>query len=342
MLLPYCAKPSWCDYRYTDECGECGGCTVGDLYRMAYERGMIPITITSFEMLRDTLRWCAENGYTYIGHCCYEFFEKRYEIFSKAKEWGANGVLIDISGTTCYSLGVEEEEKAYRGEFQVELDLLVKDSERILSVKERMKNDNGERRKGRPNLAEPLKDFLPERYRIPKVVPGPEEDRTRLLIAKEGSFIRGEKVTYKRALEEAFRLLMKASKPTVVVGPLVLWNWNGESEEQAKIIRKLVDLFPKLNVHLLPDYRPGNGDLDPAREIDPPKPHISIIHGNHDLTILIGIHCYRTDFLIRSLKRHTDTVVVAFCNSHGHPNADVSVGGINSERLKEFVELNKP
>ena len=38
---------------------------------------MIPITITSFELLRDTLKWCAENGYTYVGHCCYEFYEKK-------------------------------------------------------------------------------------------------------------------------------------------------------------------------------------------------------------------------------------------------------------------------
>ena len=77
MLLPYCAKPRWCDYRHLDDCGECGGCTVGDAYRLAYQKGMIPITITSFELLRDTLKWCAENGYTYVGHCCYEFYEKK-------------------------------------------------------------------------------------------------------------------------------------------------------------------------------------------------------------------------------------------------------------------------
>jgi len=25
MLLPYCAKSRWCDYRHLDDCGECGG-----------------------------------------------------------------------------------------------------------------------------------------------------------------------------------------------------------------------------------------------------------------------------------------------------------------------------
>jgi len=97
---------------------------------------MIPITITSFELLRDTLLWCAKNGYTYIGHCCYEFYEKRYEAFQKASMFGANGVLFDIVGTTCYSLGVEEEEKAYHGEFSVELDLIKDDLTKSLAFKE--------------------------------------------------------------------------------------------------------------------------------------------------------------------------------------------------------------
>ncbi|WP_457600554.1 lipoyl protein ligase domain-containing protein [Hydrogenivirga sp.] len=342
MLLPYCAKPAWCDYRHTDDCGECGGCTVGDLYRIAYERGMIPITITSFEMLRDTLQWCAENGYTYVGHCCYEFYEKRYEIFRKAKDWGANGVLIDIVGTTCYDLGVEEEEKAYHGEFQVELDLFVEDSEMILSLKEKVEKHNVKQKREKPTPAEPLKDFIPEYYKVPKAVSGPEEDRTRLPIVKEKDknvgFIKGEKVGYEEALEEAVRLLAEAERPTLIVGPLVLWSWSEESRRKAELVRRLKELFPHLNVHVLPDYRPKNKEFDPAREIDPPNPHISILHGGHDLTLMLGIHCYRTDFVIRLLRKHTDTKIITLCNLYGHPDADVSLSGMNPEKLESFVK----
>ena len=341
MLLPYCAKPAWCDYRHTDDCGECGGCTVGDLYRMAYERGMIPITITSFEMLRDTLQWCAENGYTYIGHCCYEFYEKRYEIFRKAKDWGANGVLIDIIGTTCYDLGVEEEEKAYHGEFQVELDLFVEDSEKILSLKEKVEDHREREKRERPQPAPALSTFIPEYYKIPKVVSGPEEDRTRLPIVKEQDknigFIKGKKVSYQEALEEAVSSLLEAQRPTIIVGPLVLWSWNEESRKKAELVRKLKDLFPNMNVHILPDYRPKNKNFDPAREIDPPNPHISILHGKHDLTLMIGVHCYRTDFVIRLLKKHTDTKIITLCNLYGHPDADISLSGMNPEKLEGLV-----
>ena len=341
MLLPYCAKPAWCDYRHTDDCGECGGCTVGDLYRMAYERGMIPITITSFEMLRDTLRWCAENGYTYIGHCCYEFYEKRYEIFRKAKEWGANGVLIDIIGTTCYDLGVEEEEKAYHGEFQVELDLFVEDSEKLLSLKEKVEEHSTKQKKERPTPSEPLGEFIPEYYKIPKAVSGPEEDRTRLPIVKETDknvgFINGEKTEYEKALEVAVDMLLRSERPTIIVGPLVLWSWNEEAREKARLVRKLKELLPNLNLHVLPDYRPKNKNFDPAREVDPPNPHISILHGKHDLTLMIGVHCYRTDFVIRLLRKHTDTKIITLCNLYGHPEADVSLSGMNPEKLEEFI-----
>jgi lipoate-protein ligase A len=342
MLLPYCAKPSWCDYRHTDDCGECGGCTVGDLYRMAYEKGMIPITITSFEMLRDVLKWCGENGYTYIGHCCYEFYEKRYEIFRKAKEWGANGVLMDIAGTTCYDLGVEEEEKAYHGEFQVELDLYVEDSRRILSVKEVTGSANGKRERKKPVPSPHLKEFIPEHYKIPKVVPGPEEDRTRLPVVKERGtdigFVGGSRVSWEEALEEVVRLIRGARRPTLVVGPLVLWDWNEEVREKARVVRELTERIPNLNLHLLPDYRPRNGNFDPAREVDPPNPHLSVLHGGHDLTLLIGVHCYRTDFVIRMLRKHTDTKIVTLCGLYGHPEADVSLSGVDSKRLSLLAE----
>ncbi len=342
MLLPYCAKPAWCDYRHTDDCGECGGCSVGELYRMAYERGMIPITITSFEMLRDVLKWCGENGYTYIGHCCYEFYEKRYEIFSKAKEWGANGVLIDIQGTTCYSLGVEEEEKAYHGEFQVELDLYVEDSEKLLSLKE--KRETQKRSSAlKPVPNEELKKFFPRYYRVPKVAPGPREDMSRLPIMKDSSreigFVGGKKVSWEEALREAARLLKEARKPTIIVGPLVLWSWNEESKKKGELIRKLSEALPNLNVHILPDYRPKNKKVDLSREIDPPNPHLSILHGEHDLTLMIGVHCYRTDFTIRMLRKNTNTKIVALCGLYGHPDADVSVAGVDSERLKLFVDM---
>ncbi|GAB6078144.1 carbon monoxide dehydrogenase beta subunit family protein [Hydrogenobaculum acidophilum] len=341
MLLPYCAKPRWCDYRHLDDCGECGGCTVGDAYRLAYQKGMIPITITSFELLRDTLLWCANNGYTYIGHCCYEFYEKRYEAFQKASAFGANGVLFDIVGTTCYSLGVEEEEKAYHGEFTVELDLIKDDLFKSLNVKESV--DVAKKSNQSFDFSQYLIDFKPSYYKKPKAVPTPEEDKTRSAIQidvfKGEATIKDSVVSYKEAFKELANLIKSSKNPTVVIGPLLFWDFNEKDlQEKAYITRLLIEKINS-NVKILPDYRPKLKNYDPSVEIDPPNPHEAILHGNHDITILIGTHCYRTDFIIRLLKKNTPTTVVALCGLYGHPEADLSTSFTDANKLKELLDI---
>lgn len=343
MLLPYCAKPRWCDYRHLDDCGECGGCTIGDAYRLAYQKGMIPITITSFELLRDTLLWCAQNGYTYIGHCCYEFYEKRYEIFRKASQEGAKGVLFDIVGTTCYSLGVEEEEKAYHGEFTVELDLIKEDLYKSLSVKEDVKRKE-EKREIKFDFSPYLLDFKPSYYKKPKAVPTPEEDRTRTSMQKEvflGEATIGEKaVSYQEAISLLAKWIREAERPTVVIGPLLFWDFGEEElQEKAKALRKLIEKVEKFNVKILPDYRPKLKKYDPSVEMDPPNPHHAILHGNHDLTLLVGVHCYRTDFVIRMLKKYTNTKIATLCSLYGHPTADLSTSFTRAEMIEDLAIL---
>ena len=124
LLLPYCAKPVNCEYRNIDGCSKCGLCSVGDAYRMAEERGLIPISINNYEHLRETLHSLKEKGVkSYIGCCCEAFFIKRNEAFMGA---GLPGLLIDIESTTCYDLNKENE--AYIGRFQektkLKIDLL--------------------------------------------------------------------------------------------------------------------------------------------------------------------------------------------------------------------------
>ncbi|MDW8032792.1 MAG: carbon monoxide dehydrogenase beta subunit family protein [Aquificaceae bacterium] len=343
MLLPYCAKPAWCDYRHLDDCGECGGCTVGDAYRLAYQKGMIPITITSFELLRDTLLWCAQEGYTYIGHCCYEFYEKRYEIFKKASEKGAGGVLFDIVGTTCYSLGVEEEERAYHGEFTVELDLIKEDLHRSLSLKKDLQKEP-QRSGVNFDFSPHLLDFKPPYYRKPKAVPTPQEDRTRTSMQKEvflGEATLGEEVVgYKEALQALAHWIRQAERPTLVVGPLLFWDF-GEKElqDKARVLRELIEKVGRFNVKVLPDYRPKLKKYDPSVEMDPPNPHHAVLHGGHDLTLLVGVHCYRTDFVIRLLRKHTDTRVVTLCGLYGHPTAHLSTSFTDAEKLEDLIKL---
>lgn len=119
MLVPYCAKPTWCQWRNREDCPECGLCEVGEAYRLARERNMQAITITSYEHLVATLKNMKELGArAYVGMCCSNFFIKRHQAFRDA---GIPAVLMDIAGANCYEL--KEESIAYAGQFKAQAEL---------------------------------------------------------------------------------------------------------------------------------------------------------------------------------------------------------------------------
>lgn len=123
MLVPYCAKPTWCKWRHRNGCPECGRCAVGEAYHLGRARGMQVITIRNFEHLETTLADLRDAKVdAYLGMCCRHFFLKREYAFRAA---GMPAVLIDITGANCYEL--QQEESAYAGRFaaQAELDLPV-------------------------------------------------------------------------------------------------------------------------------------------------------------------------------------------------------------------------
>jgi lipoate-protein ligase A len=119
MLVPYCAKPTWCKWRLRDNCTECGLCEVGEAYRLAREREMQVTTITNYEHLAATLtEMKSRDVQAYVGMCCSSFFIKRHRAFQEA---GMSALLMDISGANCYEL--KQEEQAYAGQFQAEAQL---------------------------------------------------------------------------------------------------------------------------------------------------------------------------------------------------------------------------
>jgi len=128
LLLPYCSKLPECEFRYKNECIECGDCTVGDGYTLAKEFGMDAITIVSFEDLVETLeRLKAEGVEAFVGCCCEAFYIKHSEDFERI---GLPGILMDIDNNTCYDLGREKE--AYLGRFESQTNLNLSLLEKIL------------------------------------------------------------------------------------------------------------------------------------------------------------------------------------------------------------------
>lgn len=130
MLVPYCAKPAWCEWRHLDGCDECGLCEVGEAYRLGRERNMRVVSVINYEHLVKTLGQMKADGVeAYVGMCCGNFFLKRHRAF---REGGMPAVLMDISGANCYEL--KQESAAYAGKFEAEARLDTDLLERVMQA----------------------------------------------------------------------------------------------------------------------------------------------------------------------------------------------------------------
>ncbi|MEA3377853.1 MAG: DUF116 domain-containing protein [Chloroflexota bacterium] len=119
LLLPYCAKPPECEYRYREGCVRCGLCDIGEAYELAEKYELAPITIQNYEMLEEVLTDCRRQGApAFIGSCCEAFYAKHRADFERL---GLPGVLIDLDSSTCYDLG--QERQAYRGQYENQTEL---------------------------------------------------------------------------------------------------------------------------------------------------------------------------------------------------------------------------
>jgi len=130
LLLPYCAKLPECDYRYQEGCVQCGRCGIGDAFKMAEERGFIPISIQSYEHLEQTLERLKRSGeVAFVGSCCEPFYAKHRDDFERI---GLPGILVDVDSSTCYDLGREQD--AYAGRFDNQTELKLDLLERVLAL----------------------------------------------------------------------------------------------------------------------------------------------------------------------------------------------------------------
>ncbi len=123
LLLPYCATPLDCAWRRKDGCVECGRCSIGDMYALAREKGLVPVSITSYHHLENVLKRIKRKAQgagskAFVGSCCEAFFIKHREDFERL---GVPGVLVDIDSRTCYDLYKDAE--AHQGRFDRETKL---------------------------------------------------------------------------------------------------------------------------------------------------------------------------------------------------------------------------
>ena len=142
------------------------------------------------------------------------------------------------------------------------------------------------------------------------------------------------------AMREIAKQMLTKENATIFPGPQVLYAWNGEAKEKAKLIKEMAEI---LNAKMIPmyDYRPKYPKIDPEVEINPNHPNLTIWHNNIKACIFIGVHCHYANVALKIIRSETDCYTAAICGMSGHEDAMATIRDQHIDELKRFNNIAK-
>ncbi len=151
--------------------------------------------------------------------------------------------------------------------------------------------------------------------------------------------IEGVRVPAEEALRVIARKLAGAKNPVFFPGPLLLWNWKDGVAAKAAALRRLAEAA-RAKIIPMPDYRPKYPMIDPAVEVNPNHPNLTIWHNEIDVCVFIGVHCHYANVALKIIRGGTNCYTIALCAEAGHEDAMISLrdsGTAELERLETLV-----
>ncbi len=176
------------------------------------------------------------------------------------------------------------------------------------------------------------------------VLPGPESYlppaaalHGACLPEKGQGYIEGKCVERATALRLIAEKIVNSKNPTFFPGPLLLWKTTEYALERGKLLRAIAK---EVNgkVIPMPDYRPKYPMIDPAVEINPNHPNLTIWHNKIDVGIFIGVHCHQANLALKIIRGGTDCFTIALCAEEGHEEANASLRDTDNATLKELLD----
>jgi hypothetical protein len=152
------------------------------------------------------------------------------------------------------------------------------------------------------------------------------------------ALIEGESVSEEEALTRIARALLDARNPVFFVGPLLLWAWKEGVEEKAAAVKELADAAGA-RVIPMPDYRPKYPMINPAVEINPNHPNLTIWHNEIDVAVFVGVHCHYANMALKIVRGGTDCYTIALCAEVGHEDAMVSLRDAGIETMRRLIQI---
>lgn len=152
----------------------------------------------------------------------------------------------------------------------------------------------------------------------------------------EGSLM-GKVVPVQQSIDEAARRLLNAKNPTIFPGPLVLWGWNEQAKQEAKVIRALAKAIPAKLIPM-PDYRPKYPKIEPEKEINPNHPNLTIWQNKIDVCLFVGVHCHQSNIALKIIRGGTDCFTIALCTFNGDDEAHITIRDLTAATIQSIVD----
>ncbi|MEW6064717.1 carbon monoxide dehydrogenase subunit beta [Desulforamulus profundi] len=161
-----------------------------------------------------------------------------------------------------------------------------------------------------------------------------------MLPEKGESLVEGRVVPEEEALQKIAEKLLAAKNPTFFPGPLILWDWKAGVAEKAAAIKELAETVGA-KIIPMPDYRPKYPMINPAVEINPNHPNLTIWHNKIDVCIFVGVHCHYANVALKIIRGGTDCFTIALCGEAGHEDAMITLRDVNLAKIKRLNEVIK-
>ncbi len=153
--------------------------------------------------------------------------------------------------------------------------------------------------------------------------------------------VEGEIFPEEKVMEVIAEKLLTAKNPTLFPGPLVLWAWSEKSIEKAAAAQKLAAGVPGMRIIPMPDYRPKYPMINPAIEINPNHPNLTIWHNNIDVCVFIGVHCHFANVALKIIRGGTNCYTITLCGEFGHEDAMITLRDVNAKKVLKLAEVVK-
>lgn len=180
-----------------------------------------------------------------------------------------------------------------------------------------------------------------------QVLPGPEgylppaAASMGVLLPEPGeAIIEGKIVSLEAAMKKIAEKFLTAKTPVFFPGPSILWAWKEGVAEKAAAAKELAEAAGA-QIIPMPDYRPKYPMINPAVEINPNHPNLTIWHNKIDVCIFIGVHCHFANMALKIIRGGTNCYTIALCGEMGHEDAMISLRDVKTQTIKDLTAVVK-